>query len=57
VPTRSSRSGRPGSPSSWDARSTRRLKLALDHILALAHGEVPAHVVNADAIAHWRARR
>ena len=33
------------------------LKLALDQILAIARGEVPAHVVNPDAIPRWRARR
>ena len=33
------------------------LKLALDQILAVARGEVPAHVINPDAITRWRARR
>jgi D-3-phosphoglycerate dehydrogenase len=33
------------------------LKLALDQVLALARGEVPAHVVNPAAIPRWRARR
>jgi len=30
------------------------LKLALDQILAVGRGEVPAHVVNPEAIARWR---
>jgi D-3-phosphoglycerate dehydrogenase len=33
------------------------LKLALEQILAVARGEVPAHVVNPAAIPRWRARR
>ena len=33
------------------------LALALDQILALGRGEVPAHVVNPEAIARWRSRR
>jgi D-3-phosphoglycerate dehydrogenase len=33
------------------------LTLALDQILGLARGEVPAHVVNPAAIPRWRARR
>jgi D-3-phosphoglycerate dehydrogenase len=33
------------------------LALALDQILAVARGEVPAHVVNPAAIPRWRARR
>jgi phosphoglycerate dehydrogenase-like enzyme len=32
------------------------LKLALDQILALSRGEMPAHVVNAQAVPRWRAR-
>jgi D-3-phosphoglycerate dehydrogenase len=32
------------------------LKLALDQILALSRGEVPVHLVNADAVPRWRAR-
>lgn len=32
------------------------LRLALDQILAVGRGEPPAHVVNPDAIAHWRRR-
>jgi phosphoglycerate dehydrogenase-like enzyme len=33
------------------------LTLALEQILAVARGEVPAHVVNPAAIPRWRARR
>jgi D-3-phosphoglycerate dehydrogenase len=33
------------------------LALALDQILALGRGEVPAHVVNPEAIPRWRSRR
>ncbi len=33
------------------------LTLALDQILALSRGEVPAHVLNPAAIPRWRARR
>jgi phosphoglycerate dehydrogenase-like enzyme len=40
-----------------EAGRVANLKLALDQILALARGEVPAHVVNPDAVARWRARR
>lgn len=33
------------------------LKLALDQILAASRNEVPAHVVNPEAIPHWRSGR
>jgi D-3-phosphoglycerate dehydrogenase / 2-oxoglutarate reductase len=33
------------------------MALALSQILALGQGEVPAHIVNPDAIARWRSRR
>jgi hypothetical protein len=33
------------------------LKLALDQIIALSRGEVPAHVMNPAAIPRWRERR
>ena len=40
-----------------EAGRVANLKLALEQILTLARGEVPAHVINPDAIARWRARR
>jgi D-3-phosphoglycerate dehydrogenase len=40
-----------------EAGRVANLKLALEQILAVARGEVPAHVINPEAIARWRARR
>jgi D-3-phosphoglycerate dehydrogenase len=40
-----------------EAGRVANLRLALEQILAAARGEPPAHVVNREAIPHWRIRR
>lgn len=44
----------PHNVSHSEAGRRANLRLALDQILAVGRGEVPAHVVNPDAIARWR---
>lgn len=44
----------PHNVSHSEAGRRANLRLALDQILAVGRGDVPAHVVNPDAIARWR---
>jgi hypothetical protein len=47
----------PNGPAEELALLRANLALALEQILAVARGEVPAHAVNPAAIPRWRARR
>ncbi len=46
----------PHNVSHSEAGRRANLRLALDQILAVGRGEMPAHAMNPDAIAHWRRR-
>jgi hypothetical protein len=52
TPLRIVATGPSGQPEALARRAN--LRLALDQLLAVGRGDVPAHGVNPDAIARWR---